>query len=102
MRRLLAGLAWALICCLFTRVEGQGSELVVMSVRSSTLSGKVGLVTDEGAANVSVVLFDCGSGPFRGHLDPIELERAQTDAQGRFKFGWRQRSRVCLKFQTGL
>jgi hypothetical protein len=97
---LLAPLAVA--ACSPMRLSAQGNELVVVQgQRAKDLAGKVVAVWDgEALADVSVIIFKCGKGEFRGVIEPSEIAHTKTDSMGRFFLTWPTQTHVCIQFQT--
>lgn len=49
---------------------------------------------------VAVYRIDCGKGEFRGTVNPVILQKVETDAKGSFAFQWNDHIRSCLQVQT--
>jgi len=79
----------------------QGNERVVMQgIPASSLSGIVRAPDRRPLGNVSVMLFACPAGEFRGLAEPNAVLAAKSDASGSFHLDWHKGKRACLQFQT--
>jgi len=103
MRRLSIVLATVALSA-FANVRGvfaQGNELVVMpNIAASTLSGVVHDRNGDPLEDVTITLFSCPSGEFRGLAGPKALMTTRVDAGGRFHLDWPKGKNACLQFQT--
>ncbi len=78
----------------------QGSETVVSrGVRARALGGTVRDATGAPLGDVSVFVFDCGHGEFRGRIEPTAIGTTRTDPLGRFSLKWSIRPRACIQFR---
>jgi hypothetical protein len=80
--------------------RAQGNELIVGFSRASNLSGVVVNQRDDPFPKTAVSRIDCGEGEFRGTVNPIILQKVETDAKGNFAFPWHDHNRTCLQVQT--
>jgi len=103
MRRLSIVLATVALSA-FANVRGvfaQGNELVVMqNIAASSLSGVVRDRNGDPLKDVTITLFSCPTGEFRGLMEPKALMTTKVDAAGSFHLDWPKGKNACLQFQT--